>query len=42
MISVSNYYSISYEDIQKEVQNYGGPVTVFFDIYDDFYFYKSG
>ncbi|CAI6352607.1 unnamed protein product [Macrosiphum euphorbiae] len=38
---VSHKYKISYEDIQKEVQNYG-PVSVQFFLYYDFYLYRNG
>ncbi|XP_008178596.1 cathepsin B-like cysteine proteinase 5 [Acyrthosiphon pisum] len=40
-VKVSNHYFIRIKDIQKEVQTYG-PVSVFFDLHDDLFLYKSG
>ncbi|CAI6355203.1 unnamed protein product [Macrosiphum euphorbiae] len=41
-VKVSNYYnSIKYEDIQKEVQNYGPVSAVGFLLYDDHFFFTK-
>ncbi|XP_029341239.1 cathepsin B-16A isoform X3 [Acyrthosiphon pisum] len=36
-----DYYYLTYGSIQKDVMNYG-PIEASFDVYDDFYSYKSG
>nr|DAA06105.1 TPA_inf: cathepsin B [Acyrthosiphon pisum] len=41
-VKIKNHYDIEYEDIQREVQNYG-PVSMAFKVFDnDFFLYKSG
>lgn len=41
MIVARDSYYLTYNSIQKDVLTYG-PIEASFDIYDDFYSYKSG
>lgn len=41
MITAKDYYYLTYAIIQKDVMRYG-PIEASFDVYDDFFSYKSG